>query len=293
MPGIIVDEDDICLYITEKCNSNCIMCPMSLDSRKRGESFSLNDWDHFDEIIPYTPNHITITGGEPFLYYQKLIPLLGTINQLYPNTEILILTNGRALALQEVMEKLEPLITNQYRFAIPIHGPNETIHDRISASPGSFRQAIIALRNLSKTNATIEVRIVGHKLNIESINQTYGMLCDLGVRIDVINLIAMEMTGCAARNREHLWIDYSILCQEAKEGIKTALLHGINVGLYNFPLCQVPEGLWPMTKNSITPSKIRYCTECENCSKRDACGGLFYSTYELGLVTVKPYAKED
>ena len=161
----------------------------------------------------------------------------------------------------------------------------------ITSSPGSFRQSINALRNLGRTCARIEVRVVGHQLNLERVAETYRMLCALGVRIDVINLIAMEMTGCAARNREKLWVDYDILCEKAEEGMKYALLHGIDVGLYNFPLCQVPKRLWPVVKNSITPSKIRYPNECVDCKERDACGGMFYSTLLLGLCSVKPIGK--
>ena len=33
MPGLMIDTDDVCLFVTEKCNSNCVMCPMSLASR--------------------------------------------------------------------------------------------------------------------------------------------------------------------------------------------------------------------------------------------------------------------
>ena len=34
------DEREAVLMITEACNSNCIMCPMSSDARKRGNRLS-------------------------------------------------------------------------------------------------------------------------------------------------------------------------------------------------------------------------------------------------------------
>jgi His-Xaa-Ser system radical SAM maturase HxsC len=291
MPGLMLDRDDTCFYVTEKCNSNCFMCPMSLDSRKRGEQMSDEEWDRFEELIPSDVSHITITGGEPFLLHGQLLPALEKLNRLYPNTDILILTNGRALALPEIMEPLRPLITDRYCFAVPIHGPDAALHDAVTASPGSFRQSLIGLHNLSSTAAKIEVRIVGHRLNLDRISETYRMLCGLGARIDIINLIAMEMTGCAARNRDKLWVDYRILCEKAEEGIRYAVLHGINTGLYNFPLCQVPERMWPLIKLSITPSKVMYAEACEGCAQREACGGMFYSTRLLGLCAVKPFGK--
>ncbi len=289
MPGLIADRDDVCLYITEKCNSNCIMCPMSLDSRRRGDEMDAGIWEHFSEKIQADVSHITVTGGEPFLCHTKLLPALEKINRLYPNAEILILTNGRALALPDIMNALKPLITDRYCFAIPIHGPDEALHDAITSAPGSFRQSVAGIRALSGTDARIEVRIVGHRLNLDRIGDTFRMLCSLKTRIDVINLIAMEMTGCAARNRDRLWVDYDVLCAAAEEGIRSAVLHGIDVGLYNFPLCQVPEQLRTLTKHSITPSKVRYSDACEACRRYDACGGMFYSTYLLGLCSVKPF----
>ena len=72
MPGLMFDTDDVCLFVTEKCNSNCIMCPMSLDSRKRGLSIAQEDWAGIVDLIPDNPAHITITGGEPFLEYEYL-----------------------------------------------------------------------------------------------------------------------------------------------------------------------------------------------------------------------------
>ena len=289
MPGLIIENDDICFYVTEKCNSNCIMCPMSLDSRKRGGQMSLEEWEHFEKLLPTDVSHFTITGGEPFLYYEKLLPVLKKINLLYPNTDVLILTNGRALALEEIMHVLTPVITDRYCFAIPIHGANEKTHDSITMASGSFNQSIIALRNLSGTDARIEVRIVGHKKNLEQINDIFRLLCEVKARIDIINLVAMEMTGCAARNRSELWVDYDVLCRKADEGIRYAINHGINVGLYNFPLCQVPENFWPIVKHSITSSKIRYSEGCKQCIRQDACGGMFYSTYLLNLCSVKPF----
>lgn len=291
MPGLIIDKDDICFYVTEKCNSNCIMCPMSLDSRKLGREMCAEQWDHFEEYIPGRVSHITITGGEPFLYYEKLIPVLDKVNRLYPDAEVLILTNGRALSIPKIMEAVRPLITRQYCFAIPIHGSEECIHDYITQAPGSFRQSLTALYQLSSTMARTEVRIVGHQLNIDTISDIYSMLCSMNIRIDIINLIAMEMTGCAARNRDKLWVDYDLLCHAAEKGINYAMVHGINVGLYNFPLCQVPERLWPLVKLSITPYKVRYMDQCEACLYRDACGGMFYSTCLLKLCKVKPFKK--
>ena len=35
------------------------------------------------------------------------------------------------------------------------------------------------------------------------------------------------------------------------------IANGINVGLYNFPLCSVPKAYWGLYKKSISEYKIR------------------------------------
>lgn len=288
MPGLMIESDDVCLFVTEKCNSNCIMCPMSLDSRKRGLSIQQEEWFGIIDNLPEKPTHITVTGGEPFLEYKNLLPVLNQINTKYPYAEVLILSNGRAFSIPSLFDELKPLITEQYCFAIPFHASTPALHDNITQTTGSFFQTINGLKNISKTEARIEVRVVGHQRNLEDLNNIFNMLVNTGIRIDVINLLAMEMMGCAAYNRDSLWVDYLTLCESAEQGIRYALLHGIDVGLYNFPLCKVPRHMWPLAKHSITPSKVRYYDECQECKEYNACGGLFFSTFELNLCQVNP-----
>lgn len=246
------------------------------------------DWQCLTSIIPKDTQHITITGGEPFLEYKQLIPALSKINDCFPNADILILTNGRALAIDELFQAVLPSLTERYCIAIPVHGSEAILHDYITQVKGSFDQTMRAIRMLSSSPAKIEVRLVGHRENMDDISDTFKMLVRSKSRIDVVNLIAMEMTGSAAQNREKLWIDYKTICEKSTDGIMYAILHGINIGLYNFPLCMVPKPMWPLVKDSITPSKVRYYEICKNCREYNACGGLFYSTYELGLCHVKP-----
>ena len=288
MPGIMIESDDVCLFVTESCNSNCIMCPMSLDSRKRGNHMSAEQWQQIRVQIPQNTPHITVTGGEPFLEHTYLIPTLEYISSSMPDTDVLILTNGRILSIHSIFENLMPTITERFCFAIPIHAANTDLHDQITQSPGSFSQSIAALRMLKSTPAKIEIRIVAHQLNLNEINSTIRMLVDSGLRISVINIIAMEITGCAARNRSQLWVDYHDICKSSAAGINYAVRHAVPIGLYNFPLCCVPHEFWPLVKESITPSKVRYYDECKSCNEYTACGGLFYSTFGLGLCKISP-----
>ena len=98
----------------------------------------------------------------------------------------------------------------------------------------------------------------------------------------------MEMNGSAARNRELLWVDYKAFFEKAKPIIRRLIHHGIDVGLYDFPLCAVEPAYWPLAKKSITGWKVRYPEGCAQCDEKAACGGIFRSTALLGLSPVYP-----
>lgn len=284
---------DFVFMMTEKCNSNCIMCPMSEEARKRGRAFSNQEIDAMLSTITDQTEHIDITGGEPFLQHEQLFHIMQELNEKHPYIPVQILTNGRALCLPYIQDEIKPLLRDRYLFAIPVHGPDAASHDGISEAPGSFAETMEGLRFLSHEHARIEARIVGSRLNARLIPDTCSMLAESGLHLHVVNIVAMEMTGSAARNRSLLWIDYRQLYAQAEPGILRLIRHGIDVGLYNFPLCALPRLAWPLTKCSISPWKIRYPASCEDCVVCEACGGLFYSTQLLDLFPVHPLLEED
>ena len=292
MPGLLIEPDDVCLYVTEACNSNCIMCPMSDAARKRGSSIEEKKWTALAEQIPADAEHLTITGGEPFLTHQHLLPVIARIHDTHPFLPVLILSNGRALSLSSIQERLRPLISPMDHYAIPIHAEEAGLHDSITQSPGSFAQTWKGIQFLSSTDAQVEIRIVAHRHNLAHLSDIFASIVKSKCRISEINLIAMEMTGSAAKNRNDLWVDYTSVYQHASAGIRYAVEHEIDVGLYNFPLCTLPREAWPLSKNSISSWKVRYNPDCENCSVLHACGGLFYSVQELKLCETKPFVEE-
>ena len=188
---------------------------------------------------------------------------------------------------------LYPLLTSRLRFAIPVHAGSAALHDAITQSTGSFEQTLRGLEFLSSSPAQIEIRIVGHRKNVEHLDELCDMLLRSGLRINVVNFIAMEMNGSAAHNRDGLWVDYRTFFDAAKPLIHRFVHAGIDVGLYDFPLCAVDRAYWPITKKSITAWKVRYPGVCEACDEKNACGGLFRSTFLLGLFPVSPIHHAD
>lgn len=281
---LIEENDDLTVFMTESCNSNCVMCPMSRDSRKRGNHCSDEAWAEALAVLHKRRyRHISITGGEPFLMAERLLSLMCTLRDTQADTPVLLLTNGRALCLPQIQAQLKELLDVHDRFGIPIHGSNAALHDAITQSPGSFAQTIAGLHFLADSPADIEIRIVCSALNQDDLSSICWMLCHSGLRITCVNFIAMEMTGSAAYHRDQIWMPYDKIYPLIEPGIFQLLSHGIDVNLYDFPLCALPQHAWPLAKRSISPWKIRYDEKCSQCAVRDACGGMFYSTYLLHL----------
>ena len=236
--------------------------------------------------------HIDITGGEPLLEWEELITVIEYINRRWPRAFVQILTNGRALCINEIQKALKACLTDNILFAIPIHGHCKELHNAITQSPCSFQQTITGLEYLKAQRMRVEIRIVGQQLNADYILDICRLIIELKLKYVRVNLMAMEMNGNAAKNRTKLWIDYRELYKKSEKGIKLLLLSGIDVVLYNFPLCSLPRNTWYLAKQSITDWKVCYYDDCEKCVVKDVCCGLFKSTYLLNLYRVEPIEEE-
>ncbi|WP_426232006.1 hypothetical protein [Pararhizobium sp. DWP3-4] len=76
-------------------------------------------------------------------------------------------------------------------------------------------------------------------------------------------------------NWDTSFIDTSKDFDALKSAVNIAITHGIEVSLYNFPLCSVPEPYRRLTPSTISDWKRKYLDVCETCNSRDACGGFF------------------
>lgn len=278
---------DNTILVTNHCNSNCIMCPTPEIIRKTHQQ---NSTDEIINIVRYFPSdacHITITGGEPFLVKKDMFRILSFLKSHLNNTEYLLLTNGRAFCSKEYTDLYAFSKPDKIKLGIPIHGYDEQTHDYITQAKGSFVQTIAGLKNLISIHAVIEIRIVVSKLNFSFIDRIAELIVNKLKGISCVKIMAMEMTGNAAKNRELVWIDYPDAFSACKEAIETLVSNGIDVGLYNFPLCSVDKRFWDICEKSISEHKIRYAPPCTECKVKDACGGVFSGTIRLAKEKIK------
>ena len=274
-------------FITGKCNSNCIMCPSPDEARKNQKTSDINNQIKIAQHIPEDTPHLTITGGEPFMAGEDIFKLINFIRNKFRNTELLVLTNGRIFCIKHYLELFDESRPELCVVGIPIHGSNSAIHDKITQAEGSFEQTVCGVKNLLSKGITVELRIVVSKLNINDMYNIAELVVDEMSSVDHVSIMAMEMTGSAHRNRDKVWIPYGVAFRGIIRAIQLLINNGINVKLYNFPLCTVSKEYWPLCEKSISVEKIKYGEECTKCRYKDACGGIFAGTYLIESEEIK------
>lgn len=268
-------------FITEKCNSNCIMCPSPDYARKRGNSTEVDDLIAIASHIPSDTPHITITGGEPFMAGKRIFDLLDYCRDKFRRTEFLILTNARIFAVNKYCQRLKETMPGNCIIGVPIHGSCSEIHDSLTRVENSFKQTMTGLRRLQSMGVPIEIRVVVCKPNAQDIRSIACLIAEQLNGVRHVNIMAMEMTGNACVNADLLWIPYRESFRYVKPAIDILVESGIDVGLYNYPLCTVDPEYRLLCAKSISSWKVRYAPACAECYLKESCGGVFAGSYKL------------
>jgi len=284
---------DVCsidnyFFVTGKCNSNCIMCPSADYSRKNGNVADIPKLIDIAKHIPSNAVHLTITGGEPFVAGEELFTFIEYLKEKFVKTEFLFLTNGRIFAVDSFVKSFSKNIPDNSILGIPVHGSCREIHDAITQTKGSFDQTISGIKKLLEEKIRVELRIVVSAINKDDISNIARLIVNEIPKVSYISIMAMEMTGSAFVNRDKVWIPYSEAFLAVREAVNILLNYGIDVKLYNFPLCSVKKEYWTLCEKSISPDKVRYSRKCRECTEKYSCGGVFNGTMVLAEEGLKP-----
>lgn len=276
------------LFMTERCNSNCLMCsqpPKDVD-----------DTDHFYDInrqiikfiSPHT-SYITVTGGEPTLLGTRLLNLLSDLKCHVPNTHIHMLTNGRIFAWRQFAQSLAAVLHPKLSLGIPLYSDFAQDHDHIVQAKGAFDQTILGLHQLARWRMSIEIRIVLHKLSIPRLTNLAEYIVRNLPFASHVALMGLEPTGYTPRNKEQLWIDPTEYQEQLEQAAETLSFAGLNVSIYNSQLCLLRPSLWKFARKSISDWKNVYLQECERCNTVERCGGLFQSAEKMHSPHIRPF----
>jgi len=235
---------------------------------------------------------ICFTGGEPCLESNHLIELIQlTLNKI-PKARISILSNGKRFSDKNFAKQFSQLNElNRILICVSLHADVDTIHDKITASQGSFKKTQLGLYNLGLMRQRIEIRVVVNKINADRLHKIALYLYRNYPFVSHITFMAMEITGYAVKNFDEIWIDPFNYKDELEEAVLELHRRGMNVSIYNHQLCLLNEETRLFARKSISGWKNNYLSICDKCQEAEQCCGFFTTSGSKVSDFISPIVK--
>lgn len=269
-----INSNDNALFTTAMCSNRCLRCCQPPSEKNDIDVL----WEKNIKLIDTAPlelQSIGITGGEPTLLGNRFFELIEHIRKRLPDTEIHILSNGRAFANKDFTRRLGEIGPEKILLGIPLHSDNQLDHDLIAGADGAYSETLLGLYNLARWSFDIELRVVLTKLNYQRLPKIAHFIYRNLPFVKYISLMGLEYTGFTIKNAGRVWIDPMEMASPLSEATLFLASAGFNVSIFNLQLCVLPEIVWPYARKSISDWKNMFASFCEECSVKTECCGLF------------------
>jgi His-Xaa-Ser system radical SAM maturase HxsC len=272
--------------VTERCNHYCLMC--SQPPRNVKDGWIIDEIASCIDLVDPATESVGFTGGEPLLEWRRFIALLAVVRGRLPETAIHVLTNGRAFAAEEVTAAWAALGHQRLTAGIPLYSAVDAVHDYVVQARGAFDDTVLGILRLKDKGQRVEVRVVLHAVTAPRLRETCAWLARNLPFVDHVALMGLENTGFALANQALLCIDPLDYQVDLACGVETLRAAGVNVSIYNLPLCLLDRSVWNAAVQSISDWKNGYLPECEDCAARPRCAGFFSTGRFLTSRGIKP-----
>lgn len=270
------ESDHNTIFATGRCNSNCLMCSQPPSDWEPSDIVS----DHLRtiELIQSAPSNLGISGGEPTLLGSGLTKILLGLKGKFPDLSVFMLSNGRLFANASYAHEIADAIPSQFMCGIPLYADVPAMHDYIVQAKGAFEETLAGLYNCARYGIPVEIRVVLHKQSLPRLLALAEFIYRNVPFVGHIALMGLENMGYVKKNWDDLWVDPMDYQRELDKAVRHLHYRGMNVSIYNHPLCVIPRSLWSFARQSISDYKNLYLEECETCAERSRCSGLFASS---------------
>jgi len=162
--------------ITRKCNLRCAHCYNS-DVNSYGQEVSTEEVKRtLDEIRRLGVEHVTYSGGEPFM--RDDFAEIAVFTASLGFASVSVATNGTYINSDTASQLKHPNLSIQ----VSIDGDTAEVHDRIRGVRGSYNSAIRALQVLMEEGVNTKVCTTVTKLNVETVPRIIELMDHMGVR---------------------------------------------------------------------------------------------------------------
>ena len=267
------------LLVTERCDNLCLFC--SQPPREVDDTI-LYAYAASSIVSFNTGSVIGISGGEPLLNRKAIFNFFDILNKFENKTPLHILTNGRAFKDKTFTKSIQEKITGrEVQFGIPLYSTNSVIHDRLVNADNAWSETIKGLINAGNHGIPIELRIIPTQQNVHELSAIIEMAATSLNHISSISIMNLEQTGWARKNWEQLYLHPSEYTEQLTAACSLKERFKININLFNYPLCHIPEELHKHCHKSISDWKNIYPKECNYCIVKSKCCGFFSSCKDM------------
>ncbi|UCH02112.1 MAG: radical SAM protein [Candidatus Bathyarchaeota archaeon] len=171
------------LALTYRCNNRCIHCYTG--GPRETPELSTKEWYRvIDKLFTIGIPHIVFTGGEPTLRndLSRLIRYAeerGLISGL--------VTNGRKLKDKKYLEELLKAGIDHIQITLESH--DESVHDKITGTEGSWRETLKGLKNAISSPVYTITNTTLNQYNYSDILKTVQFLNSLGLKDFALNSV--------------------------------------------------------------------------------------------------------
>ena len=263
------------LLVTERCDNRCVFCsqpPNDFDDHHLYMKAAL-------AILSFDSREfVGISGGEPTFNRDAFLRLLQLLRRFRNKTPLHILTNGRSFSDAAWTRRVSEEVADRVvLWGVPLYGHKASLHDELVKSKGAFADTVQGLLHASEYGFPIELRIVPTARNLGHVKHIVSFVAEHIPFVHCVSIMNLEPQGWARKNYHSLHVPVQKQNPGLLDACRAARVKGLEVRLFNYPLCLLDETLRPIAVKSISDWKNYYPPECDSCQLFDDCGGFFTS----------------
>ena len=243
-------EFNLYIKITDYCNAKCKYCSNQL-SKPGKENFDLKKLEIVLKELnnKVNLNRISITGGEPLLYIDRLNNVLNKIFEVLPNARVTINTNGinfKNIYKLDSLSKLEGIHISRHHY-------DDEVNDKIFGVKTATNKEIKELFNNVENKKLIRLNCLLIKNKIDSeekIEKYLDNASEIGVfRVGFVSL--MKVNDYCKKN----YINFNDLFNDlGKRFLKTKHLYDTNI-------CECCNGIYLASNGNLIEYYARMTKE--------------------------------
>jgi radical SAM protein with 4Fe4S-binding SPASM domain len=187
-------------YVTAACNQHCKHCWLNAGAQRGQELEEEQLMKIFRELIDMGLEHVKVTGGEPFLRWDRIKNILKFL--IEHDIQIRIETNGTLLCGENKNEILA-LLRDEHilRVAVSLDSHMSEVHDHFREMDGAFKKTVGGITALNQNGIPFSIVTVLHEKNCSSIEDVIDFVEHLNPHHHLIDLIIPE--GRSKKNAQY------------------------------------------------------------------------------------------